>query len=75
MPIEGTKEFRKIQKQIKDAGSKKKIRWLYIDKIVVAIIAFVASIGVFWGIHKLEINYIYTEPTVDYNLIGQLSGK
>ena len=75
MPIEGTKEFRKIQKQIKDAGSKKKIRWLYIDKIVVAIIAFVVSIGVFWGIHKLEINYIYTEPTVDYNLIGQLSGK
>ena len=75
MPIEGTKEFRKVQKQIKDAGSKKKIRWLYIDKIVVAIIAFVASIGVFWGIHKLEINYIYTEPTVDYNLIGQLSGK
>ena len=75
MPIEGTKEFRKIQKQIKDAGSKKKIRWLYIDKIVLAIIAFVVSIGVFWGIHKLEINYIYTEPTVDYNLIGQLSGK
>ena len=75
MPIEGTKEFRKIQKQIKDAGSKKKIRWLYIDKIVVAIIAFVVSIGVFWGVHKLEINYIYTEPTVDYNLIGQLSGK
>ena len=75
MPIEGTKEFRKIQKQIKDAGSKKKIRWLYIDKIVLAIIAFVVSIGVFWGVHKLEINYIYTEPTVDYNLIGQLSGK
>ena len=75
MPIEGTKEFRKIQKQIKDAGSKKKIRWLYIDKLVVCILTFVASIGVFWGIHKLEINYIYTEPTVDYNLIGQLSGK
>ena len=75
MPIEGTKEFRKIQKQIKDAGSKKKIRWLYIEKLVVCILTFVASIGVFWGIHKLEINYIYTEPTVDYNLIGQLSGK
>ena len=75
MPIEGTKEFRKVQKQIKDAGSKKKIRWLYIDKLVACILTFVASIGVFWGIHKLEINYIYTEPTVDYNLIGQLSGK
>lgn len=75
MPIEGTKEFRKIQKQIKDAGSKKKIRWLYIDKLVACILTFVVSIGVFWGIHKLEINYIYTEPTVDYNLIGQLSGK
>ena len=75
MPIEGTKEFRKVQKQIKDAGSKKKIRWLYIDKLVAYILTFVVSIGVFWGIHKLEINYIYTEPTVDYNLIGQLSGK
>ena len=75
MPIEGTKEYRKVQKQIKDAGSKKKIRWLYIDKLAVCIITFIASIGVFWGIHRLEINYVYTEPTVDYNLIGQLSGK
>jgi len=75
MPIEGTKEFRKIQKQIKDAGSKKKIRWLYMDKIVACIITFIASIFVFWGVHRIAVNYIYTEPTVDYNLIGQLSGK
>lgn len=75
MPIEGTKEYRKIQKQIKDAGSKKKIRWLYMDKIVACMITFIASIFVFWGVHRIAVNYIYTEPTVDYNLIGQLSGK
>ena len=75
MPVEGTKEFRKIQKQIKDAGSKKKIRWLYIDKIFACILTFIASIGLFWGVHNIEINYIYSEPTVDYNLIGQLSGR
>ena len=74
-PVEGSKDYRKVQRQIKDAGSKKKIRWLYTDKLVACMLTFIVSIGVFWGIHKIEINYVYTEPTTDYDLIGGMSAR
>ena len=74
-PVDGSKEYRKVQKQIKDAGSKKKIRWLYTDKLLACILTFFVSLGVFWGVHKVEIDYVYTEPTTDYDLIGGMSSK
>ncbi len=74
-PVVGSKEYRKVQKQIKDAGSKKKIRWLYTDKLLACILTFFVSLGVFWGVHKVEIDYVYTEPTTDYDLIGGMSSK
>ena len=75
MPSENTKEYRKIQKLMRDSGSKKKIRWLYVDKIAICIITFIVSVLVFFIAHKIEIRYVYTEPTTDYNLIGDLEGK
>ena len=74
-PVDGSKEYRKVQKQIKDAGSKKKIRWLYTDKLLACILTFFVSLGVFFAVHKVEINYVYTEPTTDYDLIGGMSSK
>ena len=26
-------------------------------------------------LHKIQINYIYTEPTSTYNIVGEMSGK
>lgn len=73
MPIEDSKDYRKIKRIIKDAGSKKKIRWLYIDKIVACISTFVITILLFLVVHSVQINFVYNEPTTDYNLIGEMS--
>lgn len=75
IPKEGTREYRKVQQQLKDAASHLKMEWLYINRITLAIITCVVSIIVFSYLHKLAIDYIYTEPTTSYNLMGELDEK
>lgn len=75
MPKNGTKEHRKLEKLLKDAGSKQKIRWIYVNKIFLCVACFIASLIVVFAMHQIQINYIYTEPTTTYNLIGEMSGK
>lgn len=45
------------------------------NRIAIAIVTFCASIIIFTQLHVVAINYIYTEPTTDYNIIGGLSEK
>lgn len=75
MPKNGTKEHRKLEKLLKDAGSKQKIRWIYVNKILLCVACFIASLVVIFAMHQIQVNYIYTEPTTTYNLIGEMSGK
>lgn len=75
MPLRDSKEYRKIKRTLKDAGSKKKIRWLYVDKLVAMTAAFIVSIGVFLLVHQVQLNFVYNEPTVEYNLIGESSAR
>ena len=75
IPKEGTKEYRKVQQQLKDAASHLKMEWLYINRITLAIVTCVVSIIVFTYLHKLAIDYIYTEPTTNYNLMGEMDEK
>ncbi|MEI3356125.1 MAG: hypothetical protein V8R81_03500 [Clostridia bacterium] len=48
---------------------------VYINRICIAIVTFVASIIIFTQLHTIAINYVYTEPTTDYDIIGGLSEK
>ena len=75
IPKKGTKEYRKVVQLLKDAASPQKMEWLFMNRIAIAIVTFFASILVFTQLHVVAINYIYTEPTTDYNIIGGLSEK
>ena len=75
IPKEGTKEHKKVKELLKDAASPLKMEWVYINRICVAIITFIASIFVFMYLHQIAIDYEYTQPTTDYNLIGGVSAK
>ena len=75
IPKDGTADRRKIKKALKDAASKQKIEWLYVNRIVLAIAVFILSIVMFMMLHKVQIDYIYNEPTTDYNLIGELDER
>lgn len=73
IPKQGTAEYRKIIQLLKDAASKQKIEWLYVSKLTICIVAGIISIFMFSQLHKTAINYIYEEPTSDYNILGQMS--
>ena len=75
IPKKGTKEYRKVVQLLKDAASPQKMEWLFMNRIAIAIVTFFVSIIIFTQLHVVAINYIYTEPTTDYNIIGGLSEK
>lgn len=75
VPKKGTKDYRKIQKLMKDSASKSKMEWLYINRIMLAIVTLIASIILFTFLHKIAINYVYTEPTTIKVVLGELSEK
>ena len=70
IPKEGTKEYRKVQQMLKDAASHLRMEWLYINRLTICIVTFFVSILIFAQLHAIAINYVYTEPTTDYDIIG-----
>ena len=70
LPKDGTKEYKKVKDLLKDAASPLKMEWVYINRICIAIITFIASIFVFMYLHQVAIDYEYTQPTSDYNLLS-----
>ena len=70
IPKKGTKAYKNLTKLMKDAASKDKIEWIYINKICLTVLVFVVSLFFMNRIHKTAIDYIYNTPTTDYNLIS-----
>ena len=75
LPKAGSAEHRKTSELLKKSASKLKIEWLYVNRLVVTVLTFVVSFLFFIQIHRISIQYVYTEPTTDYNIMGQLSEK
>ena len=72
IPSKSKKEYRKVIKLLNDSGSKQKIEWLYVNKLLLFISVSIISVIVFILSHIIAINYVYTEPTADYNIMGTL---
>ena len=75
IPKKGTKDYRKMQKLLKDSASKSKMEWVYINRICLAVITFFATILLAAQLHQIAINYVYTEPTTDSMVMGTLSDE
>lgn len=75
IPKQGTKDYRKVRNLLKESASKLKMEWLYINRIAIAAVTFVVSVFLFFQFHNISKQYIRTEPTTDYNIIGQMSDK
>ncbi len=73
IPKEGTKQYRKIVQLLKDSASKLKMEWLYINRLTAALAGGAISLIILIVAHQMAINYQFTEPTSDYNLLGSLS--
>ena len=75
IPKEGTKEFRKLQKDMKAAASKDKIEWIYINRLLLCLATFIISVVVIMYLHNLVIQNVYTDPTTTYDIIGGISDR
>ncbi|MCF0125458.1 MAG: hypothetical protein HUJ68_06860 [Clostridia bacterium] len=73
IPKQGTKEYRKVTEYLKDSASHLKIEWLYVNRISLCIATFFLSFIFFVQLHTISINYVYTNPTSEYNLIGNMN--
>lgn len=75
IPKDGTKDYKKMTDLLTDAASPLKMEWVYVNRICIAIVAFLVSLLVFIQLHRVAIDYEYTNPTTDYNLLGGMSEK
>ena len=75
IPKDGTKDYKKMTDLLTDAASPLKMEWVYVNRICIAIVTFCVSLLVFVQLHRVAIDYEYTQPTTDYNLIGGMSSK
>lgn len=75
IPKKNTKEHRVITKLMKEASTKQKIETLYVNKVVICLATIVLTVALFALGHRIALNYVYTEPTSDYNLLGSLNER
>ena len=75
VPKKGTKDYIKVQKLLKDSASKLRMEWLYVNRITIAIVTLLVSLFLFVQLHKVAVDWIYTEPTTDYNIMTGLTGN
>ena len=75
LPKDGSKEYLKVQKLLKDSASKLKMEWLYVNRLVTAIVVCIVSLFLMIQLHQVAINWVYTEPTSEYDLLGGLTDK
>ena len=73
IPKKGTKEYKKDINLLKDAASKQKMETFYINRITICISVFFVSLILFAQIHNVAIDYIYENPTSEYNILGTMS--
>ena len=73
IPKQGTKDYRKIIKLLKDSASKLKMEWLYVNRLTIAMLVFIVCIIIILATHSMTVKYIYTQPTADFNLLGTMS--
>ena len=75
IPKKGTKDYRKMQNLLKDSASKSKMEWVYVNRIMLAIVAFISTIVLTTQLHRISIEYVYNEPTTRTTVLGKLSDK
>ena len=46
------------------------MEWLFVNKIIAAVLTAIVSIILIGQLHKVAIDYVYTEPTSENNVIG-----
>lgn len=75
IPKEKTREYRKMIQLMKDSATKQKLETVYVNRLVISIATFFCSMLLFMQLHNVAVDYVYNEPTSDYNIMGTMSAS
>lgn len=75
IPKKNTKERRIVTKLMKESATKQKIETVYVNKVVLFVVVMLLTVLLFAFAHRIAVNYVYEEPTSDYNLLGSMNEK
>ena len=75
IPKEKTREYRKMIQLMKDSATKQKLETVYVNRLVISVATFFCSILLFMQLHNVAVDYVYNEPTSDYNIMGTMSAS
>ena len=73
IPKKGSADYRKMVRLLKESASKNKIEWLYVNRILLAIGSFFITLFLCFQLHVISVQFVYTEPTSDNNILGDMS--
>ncbi|MGN1270388.1 MAG: hypothetical protein ACI4UX_00050 [Clostridia bacterium] len=73
IPKEKTKEYRKMIKLMKESATKQKLETVYVNRLTICVVTFICSLLLFMQLHNVAVDYVYNEPTSDYNIMGSMS--
>ena len=74
-PKQKTKEYRKTVNLMKESATKQKMETYYINRIAICIVTFFVSLLLFSQLHNVAIDYVYSEPTSNYDILGSMSAS
>lgn len=75
IPKEKTREYRKMIQLMKDSATKQKLETVYVNRLVISVATFFCSMLLFMQLHNVAVDYVYNEPTSDYNIMGTMSAS
>jgi hypothetical protein len=75
MPNVSKKEYVRIRNLLKDTNSPYKMEWLYVNRIIYAIVAFFAMIFLLNQLHTISINTVLYGATMEQKVLGQATEK
>ena len=73
MPASNTPKYAKLKDLIRETASKLRLEWLYVNRVVAALIGFAAGIVVVMQMHNLAIQQLMYSDTVEGNAFGTMS--
>lgn len=75
VPKKGTREYTQIVKLLKDSASKQKMEWLFINRIAMCIMVFFISLFTLNQLHKVSIDFVYTDTSSNSSIIGMSAAE
>lgn len=72
MPKAGKKEYVKIRRLLKDSATSQKMEWFYVNRVVCALVGFIASLILFNQLHSIAIQNVLESATTQEKVFGQM---